>query len=105
MAPAFDCERVQIQEELYETHVGGVQRMINALDSEISTVMFVGHEPTASATAAYLAGSGSDGPSLKAVALGLRTGTAAVLETDVSWADVGRGDARLVGVYSGRAEY
>ena len=62
----------------------------------------VGHEPTSSAACAYLAGPGSDTSALKRVAHGLPTGTAAVLEFDGSWAELGSRQARLTMVLSGR---
>jgi len=57
--------------------------------------MVVGHQPTMSSTAAYLAGNGSVKEALQRISLGLQTGTAAVLEFDGEWTELGRETARL----------
>lgn len=101
MSPSLgDCRSVTTN-DLYETDVEGLVEVVNAIeDAEIA--ILVGHEPTSSAAAAYFAGHGSDTNALKRVAHGLPTGTAAVLEFDGSWADLGARKARLTVVLSGR---
>lgn len=94
------CESRTV-ESLYETHVPGVIEVLRGLNSE-SMVVVVGHEPTSSATAAHLAGPGSDKASLQRVALGLSTATAAVLEFDGAWSELDSRGARLTAVVSGR---
>ncbi|GMA37384.1 hypothetical protein [Demequina litorisediminis] len=69
---------------------------------DVETAVMVGHEPTSSAAAAYLAGTGSDTPALKFIAHGLRTATAAVLTFEGSWADLASNSAVLTMVVSGR---
>ncbi|MEX0913516.1 MAG: histidine phosphatase family protein, partial [Demequina sp.] len=64
-----------------------------------------GHEPTIAAAAAALAGPDSDIPALKRVAHGLPTGTAAVLEYEGSWADIGPRSMTLTGVLSADVQY
>lgn len=86
---------------LYETDVDGVLSELAGL-GDANTVLVVGHEPTSSATVAFLAGPGSDTTALKRNALGLQTGTAAVLEFDGTWADLGSRSARLTAILSGR---
>ena len=100
-SPALpDCEARTV-DSLYETDVDGVIEVIAGL-GDVDTVIVMGHEPTSSATIAYLAGQGSDTTSLKRNALGLQTGTAAVLEFDGSWADLDARSARLTNIVSGR---
>lgn len=101
MAPSVpDCE-VRTVDSLYETDVEGVLEAVAGL-GDVDSVIVVGHEPTSSATVAFLAGPGSDTTSLKRNALGLQTGTAAVLEFDGQWAGLGSRSARLTTIISGR---
>ncbi|MDN4473097.1 SixA phosphatase family protein [Demequina zhanjiangensis] len=101
MATALpECE-TRIVDAIYETHVPGLLRELNTLDVD-GVVVVVGHEPTSSAAAAFLSGSGSDKTALQRVAHGLPTGTAAVLEFDCSWAELGARTARLTAIVSGR---
>ncbi|WP_062377562.1 SixA phosphatase family protein [Demequina pelophila] len=86
---------------LYETHVQGVLAELAEL-GDVETVIVVGHEPTSSATAAFLAGKGSDTPALKRIAHGIQTGTAAVLEFEGEWDSLKARSARLLTVLSGR---
>lgn len=102
-SPAFtDCEARTV-DDLYETDVEGVVSHLTDL-GDVDSVIVVGHEPTSSATVAFLAGLGSDTIALKRIALGLRTGTAAVLEFDGEWADLDSRSARLLTVISGRGD-
>ncbi|WP_062464828.1 SixA phosphatase family protein [Demequina soli] len=94
------CETVT-EDELYETHVGGILEVLHGL-GDTDTVVIVGHEPTSSAAAAHLAGPGSDKTALQRVAHGLPTATAAVLEFDCPWSEVTSRCGRLVAVLSGR---
>lgn len=95
-----ECEARTV-DSLYETDVDGVIEAVADL-GDVDTVIVMGHEPTSSATVAFLAGPGSDTTSLKRNALGLQTGTAAVLEFDGTWADLGSRSARLTTIISGR---
>lgn len=95
-----DCE-VRTVDDLYETHVEGLLEVLNEVGDE-DTVIAVGHEPTWSAAAAYLAAGGSDTDSLKFVAHGLRTATAAVLTFEGTWAELGSRTAVLSQIISGR---
>ncbi|PZR52519.1 histidine phosphatase family protein [Xylanimonas oleitrophica] len=84
--------------ELYEASVADVLDLVRGVDPKVRTVLVVGHEPTMAATAAHLAGPGSDDAALVQVRVGVPTATWSVLESDAAWADWGRGAARLVEV-------
>ncbi|WP_084102667.1 histidine phosphatase family protein [Demequina sp. NBRC 110051] len=101
MASAFGEVDTRVEDDLYETDVEGLVDVART-SGDAEVVVMVGHEPTSSASTAFLAGSGSDTASLKNIALGLNTGCAAVLEYDGDWADLGSSSARLVKVISGR---
>jgi len=79
MHAAFPEVESVTEPALYETHVGGVIDLLRGLGGT-DTIAIVGHEPTISATAAWLAGPGSDTKALQRIAHGLPTGTAALLD-------------------------
>lgn len=105
MAPILNDIPAETSEDLYETHVGGLQALLADIGSETASVIVIGHEPTISAAAAAFAGDGSDTASLQRVSHGLPTGTAAVLDVDVPWAELAPRSARLVGIYSSQAHF
>lgn len=91
-----------VEDDLYES---ARERYMTALTNagEAQVVMVVGHEPTTSHVAAWLAGEGSLKKPMQKIALGLTTSGAAVLEYDGEWSDLGRRSARLIGVIDGKA--
>lgn len=89
--------RVEVTERLYLADVGELLEVVRAVDADVTTLLVVGHEPTVSATAARLAGEG-DPEHLAQVRTGLPTAASAVLETSVSWSQLGPGAARLLDV-------
>ncbi len=103
MAGAFSDSETQVVAALYETHEQGIVAKLAALADRVSSVAVIGHEPTISATASWLAGPGSDTDALKRVSLGMSTGTAAVLEFDGDWADLESRTTRLTGVVASKA--
>ncbi|MFW2514098.1 SixA phosphatase family protein [Demequina sp. SO4-13] len=94
------CESRSV-DGLYETDTDGLVEIVRSIEG-VDTAILVGHEPTSSAACAFLAGHGSDTTALKRIAHGLPTGTAAVLEFDGTWAELGSRKARLTVVLSGR---
>jgi phosphohistidine phosphatase len=104
MAATFpDAEHI-VEPVLYETHVGGLSAALRALNTE-GTVAVVGHEPTISAAAAWLAGPGSDTKALQRVSHGLPTGTAALLDYDGPLSELAQRSAVLTGVCSSHAHF
>ncbi|MGC4173780.1 SixA phosphatase family protein [Demequina sp.] len=104
MEPTFDGAEAHTEESLYETHVGGVVGLLTALDTE-GTVAVVGHEPTISAAAAWLAGPGSDTKALQRIAHGLPTGTAALLDFEGPLRELGQNKAVLTAVCASHAHF
>lgn len=100
MATALDAPRVDTVAGLYGAGIGGYQEALAAVEGA-DVVATVAHEPTASGFARWLAGERSDRDAFAAVAYGLVTSGAAVLELD-SWEDLRPGGARLVVVLSGK---
>jgi len=89
---------LRLRPEIYEASVADVLALVRGLDPQVGTVLVVGHEPTMAATAAHLAGPGSDDAALAQVRVGVPTATWSLLESDAEWADWGRGGARLAEV-------
>jgi len=102
--PHYPNAEVLVQEVLYETNVGGVHAALRALETD-GVVAVVGHEPTISATAAWLAGPGSDTAALRRVSQGLPTGTAALLDFEGSFADLEPHSAVLTAIRSSHAHF
>ncbi|EYR63037.1 phosphohistidine phosphatase [Actinotalea ferrariae CF5-4] len=89
--------QVEVTDRLYLAGVRELLELVRQVDAGVGTLLVVGHEPTVSATASGLAGQGEP-EHLAQVRTGLSTAAAAVLETDVPWADLGAGGARLLDV-------
>lgn len=101
MSGALEDCAARTVDDVYETHVAGLVEVLHEA-GDAQTVVVVGHEPTSSAASAHLAGPGSDKTALQRVAHGLPTATAAVLEFDVPWSEIGSRSGRLMAVLSGR---
>jgi len=82
-------------EELYDARVEDVLELLAGL-GDARTVVVVGHEPTVSSLAAYLAGEeDSDAGALAQVRTGVPTATWSVLESAAPWGEWSRGSAVL----------
>jgi len=104
MAQAFPGAAMTVVPELYETHVGGIVNVLRNIEAD-GTVAVVGHEPTISAAAAWLAGPGSDTKALQRIAHGLPTGTAALLDYDGPLTELGQRGAVLTAICSSHAHF
>lgn len=104
MEPTFPDAVAVTEPTVYETHVGGIVGLLRALD-EPGTVAVVGHEPTVSATAAWLAGPGSDTKALQRIAQGLPTGTAALIDFDGPLSGLTQHGAVLTAVCASHAHF
>jgi len=104
MAAAFPEAEAVTSAELYETHVGGIVALLRGLSTD-GTVAVIGHEPTISATAAWLAGPSSETKAMQRISQGLPTGTAALLDFDGPIADLGQRSAVLTAICSSHAHF
>ena len=86
---------VVVSPEVYTAGVAEILAMVGAVDPRVRTVLVVGHEPTMSAVAAYLAGPGSDPAALAQVRIGVPTAAYSVLEAGLPWHDWTRGSTVL----------
>jgi phosphohistidine phosphatase len=95
IAASWDIDVLDTRPDLYGSSVAVLLDVIRETPPGASNVIVVGHQPTMSSAAVYLAGPGSHREAVTSLAGGLRTGAAAVLEYDGEWADLTRGTARL----------
>ena len=101
MASVLTDTRLEVEDDLYEC---AGERYVSVVSRAASTgvVMVIGHEPTTSHVAAWLAGPGSLKRPLQKIAQGMTTSGAAILEYDGEWAHLGQRTARLVDVIDGK---
>ncbi len=78
---------VDVRDDLYQASPVDVQELVRGTDARVRTVLVVGHEPTMSATAVRLAGSGEPGP-MNQVRAGLPTGSFARLQLLTAWSEL-----------------
>lgn len=104
MSHAFDGSQTLVLEALYETHVAGVVAELAAM-GDAGCVAVVGHEPTISATAAWLAGPGSNTKALQRVGHGMPTASAALLDFDGAWSELDHTGAVLTAMCAADALY
>lgn len=86
---------VVISSEIYTADADQILTVVEAVDPRVRTVLVVGHEPTMSAVAAYLAGPGSDPAAHAQVQVGVPTASYSVLESERPWQDWTRASAVL----------
>lgn len=96
MASVLRAGAVAVEDGLYETSPQALVHRLAAAGDDVAALVVVGHEPVVGATAAALAGEGSDGAALARVRAGAATGSASVLELDGAWGDLALGRCRLV---------
>lgn len=91
----WEVSEVVRSRDLYGTTTTDLIETLRELPLGVERVIVVGHNPTVSAVAAYLAGKESNKEALAQASSGLRTGTAALLEYQGEWDDLGQDSARL----------
>lgn len=98
---AFAGAQMRVEDDLYES---ARERYISVVGQagDCDTLLVVGHEPTTSHVAAFLAGAGSLKRPLQRMAHGMPTAGAAVLEVDGPWDALEARSARLVDVIEGK---
>lgn len=101
MATVLGDTPMRVEDDLYESAEERYLSVI-ARAGDAQVVMVIGHEPTTSHVAAWLAGPGSLKRPLQKVAQGMATSGAAILEYDGTWAELDQRAARLVDVIDGK---
>lgn len=102
--PTAAGEQVRSERRVYDGGVDGVVEALREVPAEAAVLWVVGHEPVMSTTTWQLSDPGLVPEDLRrTLTSGLPTATAAVLELDEVWSEVGFGGARLVALHTGRA--
>ncbi|PJI95253.1 SixA phosphatase family protein [Luteimicrobium subarcticum] len=92
--------RVEVSDDLYECTLRGLLGIVTALGDDAHQVLVVGHEPTVSTTATFLAGPESDDAAIAQARVGMPTSAYAVLDGPGAWSAWDRSTATLT--YLGR---
>lgn len=77
--------------------------LVREIDDDVRRLLVIGHNPTMASLAQLLDDGDADAELADQLFGGYPTSAMAVYEYDGSWADLGEGDARLVGFHVGRA--
>lgn len=88
---------VRYSDRLYGATPGTMIEEINTVGEEVETLLVVGHEPTMSAVALGLAGSGTDTAAAERISVKFPTSAIAVLTVTSGWGDLELGNAQLTG--------
>ncbi|MGD1170584.1 SixA phosphatase family protein [Mycobacterium seoulense] len=87
---------VRYSERLYGATPGTMIEEINTVGEEVETLLVVGHEPTMSALALGLAGSGTDAAAAERISAKFPTSAIAVLTVPSGWKGLELGRAALI---------
>jgi phosphohistidine phosphatase len=93
---------VFFSDELYRGYIPELVEAVRAVPPDAGRVMVVGHNPTISASAAFLAAPGSDPEATIRVHRGLSTSAYALLRPQVPWAELAGATAILTTVVKPR---
>ena len=85
----------RLEPVLYGASPVDLLSLVHALPDEVATVVVIGHEPTMSAAALWLAGEGSEPDALARIDEKFPTGAIAVLRLTTAWARLAPGTAVL----------
>ena len=93
---------VDVRWDLYSAGAEEMLAAVRTVPEDASTVLVVGHNPTAAQVAYLLDDESGDGEARQVLDEGFPTSALAVFEVDVPWGDVGQGAGRLVRAHVGR---
>ncbi|WP_243057722.1 histidine phosphatase family protein [Nocardioides sp. SR21] len=88
---------------LYAAGTDAALDLVREVGDDVDRLLVIGHNPTMASLAQVLDDGDADSELAAQLFAGYPTSAAAVFEYDGSWADLGEGDARLVGFHIGRA--
>ena len=92
----------EVRADLYAAEAGDILAAITAVPDDVTSLLYVGHNPGVEALAAALAGEG-DRRALGTLLTGFPTSGVAVYDVPVPWRELHEGAARLADFYVGRA--
>ncbi len=100
-AAGFEVEP-DVRAELYGAEAEEILDAIAKVPPDVTSLLYVGHNPGVEAVAATLAGEGEQ-QALQSLLTGFPTSGVAVYEVPVPWDELREGSARLEDFYVGRA--
>jgi len=99
-AGGFDVDP-DIRAELYAAEADDILRALATVPPEVTSLLYVGHNPGVEVVAATLAGDG-ERQAMRRLLSGFPTSGLAVYDVPVPWAELNEGVARLADFYVGR---
>ena len=101
VAAATGCTvRPQLDAAVYSGGVDVVLETLQATPDHVSTLVFVGHNPTAAYLSHLLDDSDGDPEAVSGMLRGFPTGAVVVFEVAVSWADLGPESGRVLDFFA-----
>ena len=100
-AAGFSVEP-EVRAELYGAEADEILAAIAEVPPEVTSLLYVGHNPGVEVLAALLAGEG-ERQAMQALLTGFPTSGLAVYDVPVPWRELGEGAGRLSAFYVGRA--
>jgi phosphohistidine phosphatase len=94
--------REEISDELYGASPAAALETIKSTPDDVSTCLYLGHNPTAAHLAAALDDGEAEPEVLRGLLAGFPTSALAVFEVPAGWADLREGGARLAHFWSPR---
>jgi phosphohistidine phosphatase len=94
---------VALDDALFTGSIDVALETLGAVPPAVSTVMFVGHNPTAASLCHHLDDGDGDPTAVSELLQGFPPGAVAVLELSVPWAELGAETGRVVDFYVGRS--
>ncbi len=92
----------EVRADLYAAEADDILAAITAVPAEVTSLLYVGHNPGVEVLAAALAGEG-ERQALGTLLTGFPTSGVAVYDVPVPWSELREGVARLADFYVGRA--
>ena len=93
----------EVSDLLYAATPDAVLEAVRLVPDEVSTCLFLGHNPTAAHVAATLDDGEADPDVLRGLLAGFATSALAVFEVPGAWADLAEAGARLTHFHPGRS--
>lgn len=100
-AASGSTAQAEISDALYAATPEAVLELVRALPDDVSTVIYVGHNPTAAHVAHQLINGEGDPEVVKGLLEGFPPAALAVFEVSGDWADIAEGEARLTHFHVG----
>ncbi|MEP9383206.1 histidine phosphatase family protein [Nocardioides sp. KR10-350] len=98
----WDLTLAEYDDGLYAASTDAALDLIREIDPGVSSLVVIGHNPTAAQLVQLLDDGAGDDEACNAMAVGFPTSAVAVFSYDGDWADLEEGSAKVVGYHVGR---